>query len=107
MASSTYNGQYQCDIGMLAENVNSWQHKGEQEALPRYYWADQLAQNNSFWGWTFYYERWDYLSLREVALNNSLPTRWLEPIGISAVSLNLSGFYLTWADFTIHPQPEF
>lgn len=91
---ATYNGQYQGDIGMLAENVNSWQQQGDQATLPRYYWADQLAQNNSFRGSTFYYEPGDYLALREVALNYSLPTRWLEPIGVSAVRLNLSGFNL-------------
>jgi TonB-linked SusC/RagA family outer membrane protein len=86
-----FNGQYQGDIGILEETTRAWQEQGDVTDIPRYYWADQLAQNNSFRGSTFYHERGDYLAIREVTMSYNLPKKWLNSIGISNMRTYLTG----------------
>lgn len=88
---ATFNGQYQGDIGMLQETTQSWQNQGDQTQFPRYMWADQLAQNNSFRGSTFFHEKGDYLSLREVTLAYNLPQSILRPLKIPSVRAYFTG----------------
>lgn len=91
LTRATFNGQYQGDIGILQETTQSWQNQGDQTQFPRYMWADQLAQNNSFRGSTFYYEKGDYLSLREVTLAYNLPQSILRPLKIPSVRAYFTG----------------
>ncbi|WP_026952854.1 SusC/RagA family TonB-linked outer membrane protein [Algoriphagus mannitolivorans] len=86
-----FNGQFQGDIGILKETTLSWQNQGDQTAYPRYMWADQLAQNNSFRGSTFFYEKGDYLALREVTLAYNLPQSILRPLKIPSVRAYFTG----------------
>lgn len=87
-----FNGQFQGDINVSKEVVNrSWQEQGDQTDVPRYYWADQLAQNNLFRGNTRYYEKGDYLALREVTMSYTLPAEWLEPVGLRRVRIYATG----------------
>jgi TonB-linked SusC/RagA family outer membrane protein len=86
-----FNGQYQGDIGILEETTTSWQNQGDMTDIPRYYWADQLSQNNSFRGSTFYHEPGDYLAIREVTLSYNLPKKWLEKVRLSNVRTYLTG----------------
>ncbi|WP_373523747.1 SusC/RagA family TonB-linked outer membrane protein [Aquiflexum sp.] len=93
-----FNGQYQGDIGILQETTRSWQNQGDQTPFPRYMWADQLAQNNSFRGSTFFYERGDYLAIRELTLAYNIPQSVLRPLKIPAVRVNFTGsnlYYFT------------
>ncbi|EOZ91514.1 TonB-dependent receptor [Indibacter alkaliphilus LW1] len=93
-----FNGQYQGDIGILEETTQSWQNQGDQTAFPRYMWADQLAQNNSFRGSTFFHEPGDYLAIREVTLSYSLPTAILNRLKIPSMRAYFTGsnlFYFT------------
>jgi TonB-linked SusC/RagA family outer membrane protein len=91
---ATLNGQTQGDINVSKEVVNrSWKESGDETNVPRYYWADQLAQNNIMRGWTgtsYYYEDGDYLALREVTLSYDLPETWVQSVG-----LNNSRIYAT------------
>ena len=91
LTRATFNGQYQGDIGMLQETTQSWQNQGDQTQFPRYMWADQLAQNNSFRGSTFYHEKGDYLALREVTLAYNLPQSILKPLRIPSVRAYFTG----------------
>ncbi|WP_215224944.1 SusC/RagA family TonB-linked outer membrane protein [Echinicola shivajiensis] len=101
-----FNGQYQGDIGILEETTTSWQNQGDITDIPRYYWADQLSQNNSFRGSTFYHEKGDYLAIRELTLSYNLPQKWLNPIKISNIRTYFTGtnlYYFT--DYTgLNPE---
>ncbi|MFC4870810.1 SusC/RagA family TonB-linked outer membrane protein [Negadavirga shengliensis] len=93
-----FNGQYQGDIGILRETTQSWQHQGDIAVLPRYYWADQLSQNNSFRGSTFFHERGNYLAVRELTLSYSLPQRWTDAIKTGSIRTYFTGsnlYYFT------------
>ncbi|WP_200977844.1 TonB-dependent receptor [Echinicola sp. 20G] len=93
-----FNGQYQGDIGILEETTTSWQNQGDVTDIPKYYWADQLSQNNSFRGSTFYDEKGDYLALREVTLSYNLPKSWTEKLKIGNIRTYFTGtnlYYFT------------
>jgi hypothetical protein len=93
-----FNGQYQGDIGILQETTQSWQEQGDQTPFPRYMWADQLAQNNSFRGSTFFHEPGDYLAIREVTLAYNLPPAILNRLKIPSMRAYFTGsnlFYFT------------
>ncbi|MBD8487363.1 TonB-dependent receptor [Echinicola sp. CAU 1574] len=86
-----FNGQYQGDIGVLEETTTSWQEQGDVTDISRYYWADQLAQNNSFRGNTFYYEKGDYLAIRELTLSYTLPKKWVNALKIGNIRTYMTG----------------
>jgi TonB-linked SusC/RagA family outer membrane protein len=89
-----YNGQTQGDIVFTTEVLRSWQQPGDRTDVPRYYWADQLAQNNIFRenrGTSYYYEKGDYLALREVTLSYTVPNRWSGWFGMSNARLYVTG----------------
>ncbi|HCH44399.1 MAG TPA: SusC/RagA family TonB-linked outer membrane protein [Algoriphagus sp.] len=86
-----FNGQFQGDIGILKETTKSWQEQGDQTPFPRYMWADQLAQNNSFRGSTFFHEKGDYLAIREVTLSYNIPQSILKPFKIPSLRAYFTG----------------
>lgn len=88
---ATLNGQFQGDINISKEVLDSWQEPGDQTDLPRYYWADQLAHNNMFRGTSYYYEDGDYLAIREVTLSYNLPERWSSAVGLSRSRVYATG----------------
>lgn len=88
-----YNGQTQGDIGASREVLRSWQKEGDRTDVPRYYWADQLAQNNIFrgnLGTSYYYEKGDYLAVREVTVSYDIPTRFLRPARLESARVFLT-----------------
>ncbi|SIQ99601.1 SusC/RagA family TonB-linked outer membrane protein [Maribacter ulvicola] len=95
-----YLGQWQGDIGITKEVLRSWENEGDVTDIPRYYWADQLAQNNNFrtgGGQNIamnsdFYEKGDYLALREITLSYNLPlTPGVAKLGISNLRLYATG----------------
>ncbi|SMO86084.1 SusC/RagA family TonB-linked outer membrane protein [Fodinibius sediminis] len=87
-----FNGQFQGDINISQEVVEeSWKEQGDQTDVPRYYWADQLAQNNLFRGNTRYYEKGDYLAIREITLSYTFPARWLNKAGFKNIRAYATG----------------
>ncbi len=87
-------GQTQGDINGSAAVLRSWQEPGDQTDIPRYYWADQLAQNNILRGGRFtsyYYEDGDFLALREVTLSYRLPGKWLNHVGLQGLRVYVTG----------------
>lgn len=102
-----FNGQFQGDIGILQETTRSWQNQGDITDFPRFMWADQLAQNNSFRGSSFFHERGDYLAIREVTLSYNLPKSLLRPFNIPAVRMNVTGSNLYYFTQYTGLNPEF
>lgn len=92
------NGQFQGDVNGSTDLLRSWQNQGDQTDIPRYYWADQAAQSN-LWrggnsngsGSSQYYEKGDYLALREVTLSYAFPSSLYRKIGLQNLRLNVTG----------------
>lgn len=53
--------------------TRSWQKQGDVTDIPRYYWADQNQQSNLYRGNSYYYEKGDFLCLREISLSYNFP----------------------------------
>lgn len=84
-------GQFQGDIGINDDVLRSWQNQGDITDIPKYYWADQAAQNNIFRGNSQFYERGDFLALREVSLSYTLPKNLVKKLKMSGVRFNVTG----------------
>jgi TonB-linked SusC/RagA family outer membrane protein len=98
-------GQFQGNSAIFGEVAQSWQKDGDVTDVPRYYWADQLAQNNLFrteasgaayntnlfQGNSRYYEKGDFLCLREVTLAYDLPSNLISKAKISSLRVFVTG----------------
>jgi TonB-linked SusC/RagA family outer membrane protein len=98
-------GQFQGNSGILSDVARSWQKQGDVTDIPRYYWADQLAQNNLFrteasgaaynsnlfQGNSRYYEKGDFLCLREVTASYELPSTVINKIKLSSLRVYVTG----------------
>ncbi|CAG5018615.1 TonB-dependent receptor P39 [Dyadobacter sp. CECT 9275] len=90
-------GQFQGDVGLSTEVLKSWKQPGDVTDIPKYYWADQNAQNNLYRGGvgvnggnSFYYEKGDFLAVREVTLSYTLPKSILSKVKISNLRFNVT-----------------
>src|SRR5690606_8283807 len=88
---ATSLGQFQGENGLSTLMLDSWQKQGDVTEIPRAYWADQQARSNIFRGNSYYYEKGDYLSLREVTLSYTLPESIIAPLKISQLRFNVTG----------------
>ena len=93
---ATAVGQFQGENGLSTELLNSWQKQGDITEIPRIYWADQQAKSNVFRGNSYYYEKGDYLNLREVTLSYVFNTAFLEQMKVKQLRLNVSGSNLLY-----------
>ena len=85
------NGQLQGDIAPSSDILRSWQHQGDKTDVARYYWADQFWKQNIWRGNSYYYEKGDYLALREISLSYVLPQRWVGMFGVQQLKTYVSG----------------
>lgn len=88
-------GQFQGEIGLLSDVKRSWQKPGDITDIPRFYWADQQVQNNLYRGGigggnSMYYEKGDYLAVRELTLAYSIPKSILNRAKINGLRLNIT-----------------
>lgn len=102
------DGEFVGNTNMSSNIARSWENQGDVTDVPKFYWADQVAQSN-YWrgdprnvnnggGSSVHYEKGDYLALRELTLSYDYSAGWYRKIGIEGVRLNLTGtnlFYLT------------
>lgn len=101
-------GQYQGSFNLPTEIRNTWSETNTGADLPKFYYADQLAKKNITRSnnaginvnsnSSRFYEKGDYLALREVTLTYQLPTSFLSKIKMQAASVYLTGqnlFYFT------------
>lgn len=110
-------GQYQGTFNLITEVRNTWSESNTTADLPKFYYADQLAKknitrsnnagvavnsNNSR-----FYEKGDYLALRELTLTYKLPKAFLTKIKMQNASIYATGqnlFYFTSYSGT-SPEP--
>ena len=110
-------GQYQGSFNIIKEVKKTWSEINTDTDLPAFYYADQLSKKNitrSNNGLTAidnnssrFYEKGDYLALRELTLNYNLPKTWISKVGMTDASVYVTGqnlFYIT--GYTgVSPEP--
>ena len=101
-------GQYQGSFNIIKDVYNTWSPENVNADLPKFYYADQLGKknitrsnnanpninNNS----SRFYEKGDYLALREITLSYRLPKKIIEKATLSDASVYITGqnlFYIT------------
>jgi TonB-linked SusC/RagA family outer membrane protein len=97
----TMIGQFQGDNGLSTDLLRSWKNQGDVTDIPKFYYADQMVANKLYRGGvcnSMFYEKGNYLALREVTLSYSLPKSLLQKVKLDVVSVNLTGnnlYYFT------------
>ncbi|WP_234367740.1 SusC/RagA family TonB-linked outer membrane protein [Parabacteroides pacaensis] len=110
-------GQFQGSFNIITEVKDSWSPENPNSNLPRFYYADQAIKKNitrSNVAWpninsnnSNFYEKGDYLALRDITLNYRLPKKWAGKASLSDASIYLTGqnlFYITGYSGT-SPEP--
>lgn len=105
------DGQFVGNTNMSSNIARSWENQGDVTDVPKFYWADQVAQSN-YWrgdprnlnngaGSSVNYEKGDFLALRELTLSYDYSAGWYRKIGIEGIRLNLTGSNLIYfTDFS-------
>ncbi len=91
-------GQFAGFIGLSSDVKRSWQNQGDITDIPRFYWDDSSVQSNIYRGNSNFYEKGDFLSMREITLSYNLPNTVNEKLGISNLRINITGnnvYYFT------------
>lgn len=89
-------GQTHGDAAISSLVKQSWQEQGDVTDIPRYLWFDR--RYSQLRGSSYFYEKGDYLALREITLSYRLPERWTNAIKMSNISVNVTGnnlYYFT------------
>ena len=86
--------------------MDTWSPSNPNAKYPTYYWADQLFKNNTFRESSMFYNKGDYLALREVNLTYSLPTRIASKLKSQGVNFSVSGQNLTYFSKSTLFSPE-
>lgn len=110
-------GQYQGSFNLITDVHDMWSESNPNASLPAFYCADQAAKKNITRGnnanpyrdgnSSAFYEKADYLSLRELTLNYNLPKKWINQAFIQNASVYVTGqnlFYITGYKGT-SPEP--
>jgi TonB-linked SusC/RagA family outer membrane protein len=93
------DGQFVGNTNATKDILKSWLHQGDQTDVPRYYWADQVAQAN-YWrgdprggnqGSSVNFEKGDYLAVREITLSYNTPSSWYKKIGVDNLRVYATG----------------
>lgn len=95
------NGQFIGYNNASSDILRSWQKQGDQTDVPRYYWADQVV-NANIWrgdprniasgnGNSQYYEKGDYLAVREITLSYNIPSFISSKVGFQNLRINITG----------------
>ncbi|GAB3254235.1 TonB-dependent receptor [Larkinella harenae] len=84
------NGQFVGENNASTDILRSWQKPGDQTDIARYYYADQQVQSNLFRQNSYYFEKGNFLALREVTLGYGFPSALTSKIGLSNLRLNLT-----------------
>lgn len=69
---------------------NSWQNQGDVTDIPRYLWFDR-NRRTFHRGNSFFYEKGDYLALREITLSYTVPSSLTQRIKLSGARVSLTG----------------
>ena len=99
--------------GVMTQDVvdRSWKQQGDVTDLARYYWGGERTQRNTFDGTatngsSTYYQRGDFLCIREATFSYSLPKVLLTRLKISGLRFNLTGNNLYYFTKYLGLNPE-
>lgn len=70
---------------------NMWKKQGDQAALPRYVWQDAQGDFKFPNYMSYYYQKGNFLALRQISLSYIFPDRLLERLKVKGLRINLSG----------------
>ncbi|CAL1517229.1 TonB-dependent receptor [Chitinophaga sp. MM2321] len=91
---ATSVGQFQGSNNLSTEVLSSWKEQGDITDVPKFYWADQQWHNNLYRGNSRYYEKGDFLAVREVSLSYSFPQQMLRRMKLANLRCYVSGHNL-------------
>lgn len=109
-------GQYQGTFNLITDVKNMWSEDNTDASLPKFYYADQLGKlnitrsnkaginihnNNSA-----FYEKGDYLALRELTLSYLFPRQLISKLGLSNATMSLTGQNLAYFTKYSGTSPE-
>jgi TonB-linked SusC/RagA family outer membrane protein len=110
-------GQYQGAFNLIEEVKDMWSETNTNASLPAFYYADQLAKKNITRSVnasysannqsSAFYEKGDYLALRELTLSYDLPKNIIKKAHLTAATISLTGqnlFYITGYS-GVSPEP--
>lgn len=109
-ARAFMNGQWKLNMNMTQEMVDhAWREQGDMTYLPRYDWESARAQFNIIPNRVGqeYYERGDFLAIREITLSYNLPQSILSAINVDRISVNVTGNNLHYFTKYKGLNPEF
>lgn len=109
-ARAFMNGQWKLNMNLTQEMVDhAWRNQGDMTYLPRYDWESARAQFNIIPNRVGqeYYERGDFLAVREVTLSYNLPQGILSAINVDRISINVTGNNLHYFSKYKGLNPEF
>ncbi|WP_158285112.1 SusC/RagA family TonB-linked outer membrane protein [Arenibacter aquaticus] len=98
------NGRYTANIAMMPSMNNMWTPTNTKTSIAQYYQGDPMGNWNR--GSSDMYYKGDYLCIRDVTLNYTMPKKWLNKTPITGVEIYGTGQNLYY--FTAYPgyQPE-
>ena len=102
--------QLQGDNGLSKDVLKSWQKQGDITDVPVFVYADQQVRNKLYRGAvgnTKFYEKGDYLAIRELTLTYDLPKALLKRAKISGMRLNVTGHNLHYFTKFSGLNPEY
>lgn len=105
-ANAWFQSNAQGTFNTTKDVFDTWTPENPNAKFPTYYWADQLYKNNTFRESSMFYKKGDYLALREVSLNYSLPSRLASKIKSERVNLSVTGQNLTYFSKSTLFSPE-
>ncbi len=84
-------GMMQGTFNTTTEVLDSWTPENPNAKYPTYYWADQLFKNNVARNSSMFFNKGNYLALREIALAYSLPKSIANKAKMEDLKLTVSG----------------
>src|SRR5690606_14108526 len=86
-----YGAQLQGDNGLSTDLLRSWQKDGDITDIPKLYWGDpRLNHYRGNESSSRYYEKGDFLAIREVTIAYTLTGQYLEKLKIKSARFNFS-----------------
>ncbi|MCD7938412.1 MAG: TonB-dependent receptor [Tannerellaceae bacterium] len=109
-------GQYQGSFNVIDMVKNTWTETNRDTDLPAFYYADQLSKKNitrsnnantvANDNSSRFYEKGDYLALRELTISYELPKNWIRPAYIQQASVYVTGQNLCYITGYTGVSPE-
>ncbi len=106
----TLIAQLQGDNGLSRELLQSWQKPGDVSELPVFVYADQQVRNKLYRGAAGtdrFYEKGDFLAIRELTFTYDVPKALLQKAKISALRFNVTGHNLHYFTKYSGLNPEY